>query len=69
MPEQLLQLARRMRSLAPPLPPMANFKPNEANALDYRRAQGHYISAHCDDRQLSGDVLANLSLAGAPVLP
>ncbi len=38
--------------------------PNEANALDYRKEEGHFISAPCDDRFLSGDVLVNLSLAG-----
>ena len=40
------------------------FRPNGANAIDYNKAAGHEITAHCDDRQLSGDILANLSLAG-----
>eukprot|EP00977_Amphora_coffeiformis_P011652 scaffold2804_cov181-Amphora_coffeaeformis.AAC.20 len=44
--------------------PMANIQPNEANAIDYRRKLGHYLSAHVDDRRLSKEPIANLSLAG-----
>ena len=40
------------------------FRPNEANAIDYRRKEGHFLGAHCDDRHLSGQILANLCLAG-----
>ncbi|CAB9502632.1 Alkylated DNA repair protein alkB homolog 8 [Seminavis robusta] len=38
--------------------------PNEANAIDYRRAKGHYLRNHVDNRQLSKEPIANLSLAG-----
>ena len=37
---------------------------NEANAIDYRRKQGHHLDAHCDDRQLCLEPIGNLSLAG-----
>ena len=43
---------------------MREFRPNEANAIDYRRKQGHYLGFHCDDRHLSGTILCNLCLAG-----
>jgi len=38
--------------------------PNEANAIDYRRAAGDYLKSHVDDRQLSKEPIANISLAG-----
>ena len=38
--------------------------PNEANAIDYLRKQGHWLQAHVDDRKLSKEPIANLSLAG-----
>lgn len=38
--------------------------PNEANAIDYYRRKGHYLKSHVDDRQLSKESIANLSLAG-----
>jgi alkylated DNA repair dioxygenase AlkB len=38
--------------------------PNEANAIDYRRKQGHWLQAHVDDRRLSKEPIANLSLVG-----
>ncbi|KAG7354449.1 transcription factor jumonji [Nitzschia inconspicua] len=41
-----------------------DFQPNEANAIDYRRKEGHWLQAHVDDRQLSKEPIANLSLAG-----
>ena len=62
MPPQLDALAARMQLVAPSA--LGDFWPNEANALDYDRAAGHHIAAHCDDRQLSGEVLVNLSLCG-----
>lgn len=37
--------------------------PNEANAIDYR--PGDFLTSHVDDRQLSKEPIANLSLAGA----
>lgn len=38
--------------------------PNEANAIDYRRKKGDWLASHVDDRQLSKEPIANLSLAG-----
>jgi alkylated DNA repair dioxygenase AlkB len=46
------------------LPPMKGCIPNEANAIDYRRRQGHWLEAHVDDRKLSKEPIANISLAG-----
>ena len=46
------------------LPAMKNFSPNEANAIDYRRHEGHWLKAHVDDRKLSKEPIANLSLIG-----
>lgn len=43
---------------------MKDVSPNEANAIDYRRASGHYLASHVDDRKLSKEPIANLSLAG-----
>jgi alkylated DNA repair dioxygenase AlkB len=45
-------------------PAMKGIAPNEANAIDYCRRSGHYLAAHVDDRQLSKEPIANLSLAG-----
>lgn len=44
--------------------PMKGIVPNEANAIDYRRRLGHFLTAHVDDRKLSKEPIANLSLAG-----
>jgi alkylated DNA repair protein alkB family protein 4 len=38
------------------------WRPNQANAISYTKARGEYLGAHCDDRQLSGRILCNLSL-------
>ena len=46
------------------LAPMKGCTPNEANAIDYRKGMGHYLAAHVDDRQLSKEPIANVSLAG-----
>lgn len=43
---------------------LLDFLPNEANAIDYRRKEGHWLQAHVDDRQLSKEPIANLSLIG-----
>jgi alkylated DNA repair dioxygenase AlkB len=43
---------------------MKECKLNEANAIDYRRAKGDFLKNHVDDRQLSKEPIANLSLAG-----
>ena len=37
-------------------------------AIDYRRAEGHFLGSHCDDRQLSGGLLLNLCLAGDAIM-
>ena len=47
---------------------VATFAPNEANAIDYRRALGMELEPHCDDRQMSSGVLVNLSLLGDCVM-
>ena len=44
-------------------------RPNECNANSYRARAGHYLEAHFDDRQLSGDTLVNLSLGARPAPP
>ena len=67
MPLELRCLTARMREvvLASGAPsPLCAFEANEANGLRYRKAEGHYLGAHVDDRALSGDVIINLSLAG-----
>lgn len=46
------------------LPAMKGCVPNEANAIEYRKAERHYLTAHVDDRKLSKEPIANLSLAG-----
>lgn len=43
---------------------LRNFTPNECNAINYRKDLGSELTAHCDDRQLSSDLLVNLSLMG-----
>jgi len=45
--------------------PMVDSVPNEANAIDYRRMTGHHLVAHVDDRKLSREPIANLSLVGS----
>ena len=70
---------RRVGPATDPLPPfffniilpklirvatMANCTPNEANAIDYNRTNGDYLEDHVDDRQLSKEPIANLSIGG-----
>jgi hypothetical protein len=43
---------------------LTSFSPNECNANSYVKSDKHYLTAHCDDRVLSGPVLMNLSLNG-----
>lgn len=43
---------------------MKSCTPNEANAIDYHRSKGDYLEDHVDDRQLSKEPIANLSLGG-----
>mmetsp|Transcript_3181 Transcript_3181/g.3942 ORF Transcript_3181/g.3942 Transcript_3181/m.3942 type:complete len:279 (-) Transcript_3181:140-976(-) len=62
LPKELLNIAARIRTISQPS--MKDFYPNEANAISYEKAKGHYLGAHCDDRQLSGKILVNLSLGG-----
>ena len=62
VPAVLLAATARMRTL--PGAPLGGWEANEANALSYTASEGHHLSAHCDDRQLSGDTLVNLSLGG-----
>lgn len=38
--------------------------PNEANAIDYQRRKGDFLKDHVDDRQLSKEPIANLSIIG-----
>jgi hypothetical protein len=38
--------------------------PNEANAIEYRRSQGHWLQSHVDDRKLSKEPIANISIIG-----
>lgn len=40
------------------------FHPNDVNAIEYRRDEGHSLAAHVDDRQKHTEMIANLSLAG-----
>ena len=44
--------------------PLLGWKPNEVNANYYKKQNKHYLSAHFDDRRLSGELLANISLRG-----
>ena len=68
MPPALLALTARMR-LVPSSPLFGSFEANEANALKYVRGEGHYLGAHCDDRQLSGEVLGALLLLALSFSP
>ncbi len=63
LPEVLSQIVfSKLQQLG--LPQTRNFWPNEANAIDYRKNQGHWLKDHVDDRKLSKEPIANLSLAG-----
>ena len=41
-----------------------DWNPNEANAIRYHTKMGHALANHCDDRQLSKEMIVNLSLEG-----
>lgn len=43
---------------------MKGCTPNEANAIDYNRTRGDCLQDHVDDRQLSKEPIANLSIVG-----
>merc|ERR1712091_68471 len=64
MPEVLRNVVRKMRTVDV----LQGFYPNECNAIDYVKAQGATLKAHCDHRGLSGDVLVNLCLAGSATM-
>ena len=69
MPRVLLALAERMRSEASgTCAALSEFRPNEANAIEYDRAAGSVLLPHVDDRQMSSDLIVNLSLGGACVM-
>ena len=38
--------------------------PNEFNANKYEKAKGDWLKPHADDRIISGDILANISMLG-----
>eukprot|EP00892_Ulva_mutabilis_P000853 jgi/Ulvmu1/10769/UM069_0003.1 len=61
MPAMLHMLAQRMRDQ---ISQLAEFYPNEANAIEYSRPRGDYLLPHIDDRQLSTGVIVTLSLCG-----
>jgi alkylated DNA repair dioxygenase AlkB len=62
LPPPMLAVAERMAALAPLQLEHGTWRPNQCNAISYTKAKGHYLGAHCDDRQLSGLILCNLSL-------
>ena len=47
---------------------LQEFTPNEANANLYERDKKNHLSAHFDDRSLSGEILVNLSLRSSCVM-
>lgn len=49
MPLELHAVAERMRCAVPQL---AEFHPNEANAIVYHRSWGDYLLPHVDDRNV-----------------
>jgi alkylated DNA repair dioxygenase AlkB len=57
-------LIPKLQALNIPAIQKTDWIPNEANAIDYRRKQGHVLKSHVDNRQLSKEPIANLSLAG-----
>eukprot|EP00052_Salpingoeca_macrocollata_P032503 m.325194 g.325194 ORF g.325194 m.325194 type:complete len:309 (-) comp37695_c0_seq1:62-988(-) len=61
LPAYLDFVLARMRSGS--FPPLRAFRPNEANCIQYIVARQHHLAPHFDDRKLSGELLANLSLA------
>lgn len=47
LPQPLQDVAQRMRDT---IPHLADFHPNEANAIEYVRQRGDYLLPHVDDR-------------------
>ena len=68
LPPPLVAVAERMAAVAPTLLEGGTWRPNQANSISYRKELGQYLGAHCDDRQLSGQVLCNLSLLADSVM-
>ena len=64
MPDVLRRIVLKMRTVDV----LQGFFPNECNAIDYVKAQGATLKAHCDHRGLSGDILVNLCLAGSATM-
>lgn len=44
------------------------FRPNEANAIDYRKPLNHWLKDHVDDRRLSKEPICNMSLCGDAIM-
>jgi hypothetical protein len=44
------------------------FVPNECNINNYHKSRGDFLRSHCDDRELSGPLLMNLSMCGKAVM-
>ena len=55
LPPPLLAVAERMAAVAPAQLEGGTWRPNQANAISYTKAKGHYLGGHCDDRQVSSD--------------
>lgn len=71
MPEALKTFIVRMRTIqvsGTNQKVLKDFRPNEANVIDYHKDRGHNLKPHCDDRQLSGKILCNLCLCGDAVM-
>jgi len=69
LPSFLGDIIRRLYLEGHPWSSLLNgFQPNESNANDYRKARGDRLVAHFDDRQLSGEMLVTISLAGDCVM-
>eukprot|EP00249_Psilotum_nudum_P005933 c19334_g1_i1 orf=204-1418(+) len=62
MPSFLDPIIERMNAS---IPCLKEFCPNEMNSIEYCKEEGHWLKPHVDDRQLSGNILVNLSLCGA----
>ena len=58
------QIRTTLSSSSSSPPSSTVLRPNEANAIDYRKSRGDWLQAHVDDRKLSKESIANLSLAG-----
>ena len=65
LPALVRAVADRMPAAHPAL---RGFVPNEANAIVYDRHGGAELLPHVDDRQMSTDLIVNLSLAGDCVM-